>query len=497
MLARSIKSIILCIVVLSLAACASKSKPANIKKIYDKTAQYHLPDRNPIIVIPGILGSSLIDEDTGQSVWGAFRANYADPNTAEGARLISLSLDPDNPTDIDHVRPNGVLEDLELSLAGFPITIQAYAGILTTLGAGGYRDESLGLTSIDYGTDHFTCFQFDYDWRRDITYNAKVLKDFIEERRAFVQKKYKEDYGIEKTDIKFDIVAHSMGSLLTRYYLRYGDAPLPKDGSMPELTWAGAQDVERTVLVAPPNAGSLEAFEQLIEGFNTGRPILPHYSPAILGTFPSVYQLLPRSRHNAIVWDGDENKPIKDIYDPELWQKHGWGLSSQDKEADRVIAQILPHISDKNERFKIASNFQAKALARAQQFQAALDSPAKRPDGLDLFLVAGDTADTPAIMSVDSQSGDVDILQNGIGDKTVLRSSALLDERVGGTWTPNVQTPIDWTSVLFVPSQHRKITSHPVFEDNILYWLLEDPRISTFPSSALTTPAYNAVQANP
>ena len=473
----------------TLSACATTSDPVDLKTIYDRSAQYHLPDRNPVIVIPGILGSKLVDDEAGQTVWGAFRANYADPNTADGAKLISLSIDPHNQTEADHVRPDGVLEDLELSLVGFPIKIQAYAGILTTLGAGGYVDESLGLNSIDYGTDHFTCFQFDYDWRKDITYNAERLKEFIDTRRAFVQRKYKEEFGIENTEVKFDIVAHSMGGLLTRYYLRYGDEALPEDGSQPALTWAGANDVERAILVTPPNAGSLEAFDQLLKGFNTGRPILPHYSPAILGTFPSIYQLLPRARHASVIWDGDESRPVDNLYDPQLWQKYGWGLSGQDEDTTRTVSQILPDVSDSNERARIASDFQAKTLRRAEQFHKTLDRPARPPEGLDLYLIAGDATDTPEIISVDSQTGEVDIIREGPGDKTVLRTSALFDERVGGEWKPTVQTPIDWSSVLFVPSEHRTITSHPVFEDNVLYWLLEAPRYDGANRSVVTPPS--------
>jgi len=75
-----------------LPACASTKQSVDLKSVYDRSAQYHGPDRNPIIVIPGILGSRLVDDDTGKTVWGAFRKEYADPKTAEGAQLISLPI---------------------------------------------------------------------------------------------------------------------------------------------------------------------------------------------------------------------------------------------------------------------------------------------------------------------------------------------------------------------------------------------------------------------
>ena len=136
----------------------------------------------------------------------------------------------------------------------------------------------------------------------------------------------------------------------------------------------------------------------------------------------------------------------------------------------------MPDVTDADRRHDIAVQFQTHALKRAKIFQEALDLPASPPRGLELFLVAGDSTDTPEVVSVDPEDGDVDILRYGVGDKTVLRSSALMDERVGGEWKPSLQTPVDWTSVLFVPSEHRSITSDPVFEDNVLFWLLEEPR---------------------
>ena len=147
---------------------------------------------------------------------------------------MPLKFDPEHISHIKtDIRPDGVLENLDVNLAGFPISIQAYAGILSTLGAGGYRDETLGLNSIDYGTDHFTCFQFDYDWRQDIPANAARLKTFIDERRNDVQASYKRDYGIENAEVKFDLVAHSMGAVLARYFTRYGATDLASADAMP------------------------------------------------------------------------------------------------------------------------------------------------------------------------------------------------------------------------------------------------------------------------
>lgn len=461
---------------LGVLACGWSQPETDFALIYNPAARHHGPDRNPIIAIPGVLGTRLVHRPSEVIAWGAFDGGAADPAEPTGARLISLPIDgASDLADLrDDVETDGVLERVRIRLAGVPIEVSAYAGILATLGAGGYRDEALGLAGeVDYGDDHFTCFQFPYDWRRDNVENARRLHEFILEKRAYVREQYRRRYGVDRPDVRFDIVAHSMGGLLTRYFLMYGSQEPPEDGTLPELTWEGAAYVERAILVATPSGGSVRALLELVRGRKTG-PLLPFYPAALLGTFPSIYQLVPRARHGFAVWDGDAARPLEDVLDPALWERLGWGLASPEQ-AD-VLATLLPELHDPETRRRAALALQRRILSRARAFALALDRPAPTPEGLELFLVAGDAHPTPSRVSVDSRDGSLRVIAEAPGDGTVLRSSALLDERAGGAWQPRLSSPIDFHSVLLLPDDHLGLTQNRVFRDNVLFWLLEEPR---------------------
>ena len=92
-----------------------------------------------------------------------------------------------------------------------------------------------------------------------------------------------------------------------------------------------------------------------------------------------------------------------------------------------------------------------------------------------LYLVAGDAEATLNQLSASSEDGRIEEFERGPGDGTVLRSSVLLDERVGNKWEPRLRTPLDFHSVLFLPDDHLGVTRNEIFRDNVLYWLLEDP----------------------
>ncbi|MFH1863421.1 MAG: hypothetical protein ABIJ85_00720 [bacterium] len=457
------------------AGCSSGQKRSDLHELYTRSATYPKPQRNPVIVIPGLLGSRLRDSESGAIVWGAFSGTFANPRKAKGARLASLPMVENIPLkDLkDSVVSDGALDRLNVNVFSIPIRLNAYYNILKILGVGGYRDEDLARSgSVKYPPGHFTSFQFDYDWRRDIVENAKQLDIFIKEQRKQVQSEVEKRFGIKDYDVKFNIVAHSMGGLIARYYLRYGAEDLPEVGALPESTWAGAKHVEKVVLVGTPNAGSITALTNLVKGFK-GQPFIPAYSSAILGTMPSFYQLLPQDKQGMVVWADDHEGPSVDIYDPELWKKMKWGLASPKE--DRILKMLLPDSKSREERLIVALDHQKKCLQRASRVREALNIQSQPPEHVSFKLFAGDAIMTPSVVSISPQDGSITVIKKAPGDGAVLRSSALNDERIGGEWSPQLVSPIKWRSVMFLFSDHMGMTEDPAFSDNILYYLLEQP----------------------
>ncbi|MFG0304622.1 MAG: esterase/lipase family protein [Phycisphaerales bacterium JB040] len=449
-------------------ACAPAPE-ADLAAIYNTPASEIGHARTPVVVIPGILGSKLTDSSTGTKVWGSFTFGAADADTPDGANLMALPMARGVPlTELrDDVYASDVLDVVVADVGLFRgLEIAAYVDLMKTLAAGRYRDQMLGESgAVDYGGEHYTCFQVPYDWRRSIPDAARELDAII--RQAMITARFELDLPPE-IPLKVDVVAHSMGGLVLRYYLRYGTAPLPEDGSLPELTWAGARNVRKAVLVGTPSAGSVLALKQLVEGMNLN-PLFPNYRPALLGTMPAVFQLLPRARHNTVV-DAQTREPI-DVFDIGTWERYEWGLLAPGQ--DRVLRWLLPEAQTREEREAIARDHLDKSLRAAAQFHRAIDLPASPPDGLELFLFAGDSEDTPGVLGVDGR-GRIRILESVPGDETVTRASALMDERFGGEYTPGLRSPVDWHRVQFVFADHLGLTRAATFTDNLLFILLED-----------------------
>jgi len=462
---------------LAMTGCQATYNAPDLGGLYNRPAQHHSPKRNPVIVIPGIMGSHLVVRASGRPVWGVFDGNYVDPTDSTDARLIALPLveEPSFTTAPKDLEAEHVLERVRVDMFGLDVTLRAYMKILGVLGVGGYRDQTLGEAgSVDYSTDHYTCFQFPYDWRLDNAANARHLASFIDEKRNDVRQERRKRFGVANTTVHFDIVAHSMGGLVARYYLRYGAAALPDDGSPPDLTWAGAEHVDRLILVGTPSAGAIESFRVLLEG--RSYPLwLPDYEPALVGTFPALYQLLPRSRHGMVVVDVDGEKAPVNLYDHAVWQKYGWGLADPDQED--ALAVLMPSVSDGSQRADIVNAYLQACLQRARRFHQALDKPASPPPGTRLYLFAGDSEPTEARVLIDPKTGAIRSSTRMPGDGSVPRYSALMDERTGGDWQPRLRSPVAWHEVHMLFESHLDLTRSRVFADNVLFLLLEAPRL--------------------
>ncbi|MEM9043946.1 MAG: hypothetical protein AAGC81_04570 [Pseudomonadota bacterium] len=484
-------------VCLGVAACSPSAKAPDLASIYSGVAQAGGELRRPLITVPGTLGSRLIDSATGTIVWGGgSRGLSADPDDPEEARLIALPLLAEGEafaTQSDMVRPAGVLDTARAEILGLPIDLEVYGGVRRTLGFGGFNVEqgatpdNVDAVSTDVTTPSFedyaalaeqdpaTAFRFDYDWRKDLATLAQEFHKFVLQRKQFVADQRSRMTGrrVNPDDVTFDLLAHSMGGLVTRYYLMHGPADLKESGRLPPITWEGAKHFNRVIIVATPNAGSILAMDNLINGKELG-PLQPVYSAPLLATHASTWQLMPRHRHKRVQYLGLDMANVPNIYAPETWEENGWGMAGS--EVEPLLSWLLPEISDPVARREKALRHQSRMLKRAERFHEAMDRWSPKPPRLEMFLVVGGGFETPARAIVDPSTGIFKLDAVEEGDGVVLRTSVLLDERQGREYTAGLSSPLRFDTVLFLPDEHVELTKNPVFGDNLLFWLLEQPR---------------------
>ncbi|MGB6220723.1 esterase/lipase family protein [Haloferula sp.] len=462
---KNVPSRLLIVVVMTiLPGCMPRDPRPALGEIYNPTAQRIHVDRNPIIVVPGVMGSKLVDAQ-GNVVWGVFGPGGIDHRSADGMRSMALPVSASG-WPRDDVRPDGALEELHVSL-GFNFHFKAYSRMLAAFGAGGYIDPAhIETGGVEYGDEHFTCFQFAYDWRRSNAENAAKLDQFIEEKARYVERERKRRYGITKK-VKFDVIAHSMGGLVARYHLMYGGRQLSADGRMP-VTWAGANRVEKLILVGTPNGGSVYAFENLEKGLKLS-PLLPTIKPAVIGTMPSAYELLPPGGDGALI---DQHSVAIDYYNVDEWERRGWGLMNP--EQDEVLAKLMPDVGDPAARRSRARDQLKKMLENARSFHRAMNLPVALPDGVELFAFVGDAVSTASRIQVQAD-GKMELIDWIAGDGTVTRKSVMRDMRTAGEAGSPMRGPIKWTGAHFVFTDHVGMTADPAFVDNVLYLLLERP----------------------
>jgi pimeloyl-ACP methyl ester carboxylesterase len=409
----------------------------------------------PVVVIPGIMGSRLLRPD-GTPVWLNLR-------NAVGHYDLSLPLTLPLAESRDDLVPGPLLGTTAVMPRLFGFT--EYYDLLDILAAAGFRAPS--PNGDGRGPAHHL---FSYDWRRDLVETARRLHESLE---ALAEAR-------GDPEARFNLIGHSMGGLVARYYLRYGAA---EPGG--PVTWAGARRIANLVLVAVPNGGGIHALEGLLYGNRVG---LSHTTLAapVIARMPSVYQLMP-PRGAAALLDAKLEPLDVDLHDPATWDRYGWGPFAP---ARRTLDLADDATRDKNRAFVEA------ALARSGAFHSALAREPDTPCPVRVVILGGDCLPTIARGIVPDNRGLPPrfVPWNGIendamfeaGAGRVTRASVLAshlpfaEQSHFGCGLPEV------ADAIFGSADHHGIYREPTFQSILLRLLLRPARR---PVAAVAPPA--------
>ena len=457
-------AVVLIITLLFLEGCVVLPLNRDLKKIFSS----YLPeiDNNPIILIPGIIGSRLVNTTNNSVVWGALKLK----NALFLTERDSIALPIDNlplSENKDDVTSKGIITRYD-----FPIGIIQFTVYRELLG----MFEEIGYTFGDIRNPkpEDNLYIFDYDWRRDNVETAKLLAERIEHIKK-VKKNPK---------LKFNFVCHSMGGLIARYYLRYGGKDVLDQAPDFRVTYAGAKNIKRLILVAVPNLGSLPVFSFLHKGLDL---LIVKYPPYVLYTLPSIYQLIPFKGVKSFV-DTQGNDIDVDLYDIENWKKYGWSMYSEKMETLTRLRHKAKYKDDWQGRLeefqKKRDRFVEAALRRADQFQQSLNFKLKRKCKCEIMLFGGDmewTMNKAILKQGPDGTWRTSFWDPRLKDKIMLPGDTMVTRcSLFGIPTKSITkrgwstSPLNISFSLFVDQKHENIHKDGTFQNNLLHILLGD-----------------------
>ena len=418
----------------------------------------------PVILIPGALGSRLLDKRNGREVWPGSTLHLL----VDTKQDLVLPFDPVTLQPIDDgLEASGLFEEI--------LNADFYGAILRTLRqSGGFVPGKLGAHADPRVRQYYV---FAYDWRQDNVTTARRLDALIEQIRR--------DYA--DPALKVNLIAHSMGGLVTRYYLRYGTVDaLQGDGAFP-INMAGAGKVGTAVLLGTPNLGSVSSLQSMLLG---DRVALRRIEPEVLATMPSVCQLLP---HPLTDWSVDPSGRDLDLdlYDVTTWKRMQWSVFDPTV-IDRLRARFkVP--GEANAYIVALQAYFARNLERARRFIWSVTFEEPRSP-VKFVVFGGDCVLTPARIVIEPQAGrslarlfpeDVQQKVPGVdysrlmlepGDGTVTKPSLLAREALNPVAPRNDALFFPLAYAFFLCESHERLTGNINFQDNLLNVLLARER---------------------
>ncbi|MGH8720289.1 MAG: esterase/lipase family protein [Burkholderiales bacterium] len=345
----------------------------DLKRLYEVGEKNEF--QNPVILIPGAFGSRLRDAKTKEEVWPGSLFNILFNDYEQ----IALPID------------RKTMHPAETTLEAYGVFDAAagrdyYGQIMRTLEqAGGYVRGKPGQPAKKTERRYYV---FAYDWRQDNVESAKQLDRLIEQIRV--------DYGDRK--LKADLVGHSMGGLIARYYLRYGTTDVLDSNDFP-INNHGASRVRKIILVGTPNLGSVNALQEFLTGSEIG---FRNIAPEVLATMPSAYQLFPHPIGTWLVTS--EGKELeRDLFDAEIWRRFEWSVFDK-KIEERVIGRF-PDRAEGKAYLHLLQRYFEKHIERGRRFVWSLSLENKQSEA-QYVVFGGDCNLTPARILVEDVKGD-------------------------------------------------------------------------------------------
>lgn len=332
----------------------------------------------PLVLVPGTFGTRLRLRETNEELWPGRLTGFV-----FGKRLDALALE----IDPEALRPRPDAAEPYAVYEGFGGR-RHYAHVRKTLAE--IARYAPGVAGERYEIGDRRYYLFTYDWRQDIVENAARLDQFIERiRRA---------YGAPR--LRVDLVAHSMGAVIARYFLQYGSTDvLHASAFVP--TYAGAAKVRQVALLGAPNMGSLRMLQALARG---GRIGLARLDPEVLLTMPAAYELLPHPMARwAVEPDGASSR--RDLYSLNTWRELRWSIF--DPRVRERIRRTAASPAQGEQRLELLERYFSAWLARARRFHAALSLPLD-PERIRYAVFGGDCVLTPARYVLEATPGGLE-----------------------------------------------------------------------------------------
>jgi pimeloyl-ACP methyl ester carboxylesterase len=451
----TLRFVLLVVVVLPLlGGCAGGAPRPDLARLYAPVTNN--PQQPPIILIHGLMGSTLVDRESGVQIWPGSLRKLA---FSDYRSLAQLEAD-------EHSGGGLVPGDLFFGVGG----VDFYAGLTGTLEKIGRFQRSRPGEPVG-DNDRRRYYVLLYDWRRDNVEAVRALHELIDRIRI--------DYA--DPDLRVDIIAHSNGGLITNYYLRYGPNDV-LDWEQPAQWHEASRRVRRVALLGTPNLGSVASVKRLFRGFRIALRTVP---VEVMATFLTPFETLPHPLVKSIV--DPSGKPVDlDLYDPATWRDRRWSVYSPEV-IERVRESMDTPAAGDAAVAAIQATFE-RHLARALRFHWAMTPPLE-DRGTDIAVFGGDCELTEAraileqgedgdrlvfyhrqLRSADDPESYAYLLLEP-GDGLVTRASqvgrATLSsgrEREPFNFFPIAQT-------FFLCERHGQLSVNPYFQNNLLYFL--------------------------